>query len=329
MSVNKLRELYNSFKAVSVNKASFTSKGFTLMELLIVIIILGFLIGMIAPRLASIIDDTVVDTVCDTNNKGARQYVKLYFDKTGKLPNNVISLVNETTAGNYVLPSVEDGDPDNGAETFAETFDKRNDLRVHILNQDEADALRGLGISHVRILNDRSNGNTVLATARPFQKIEVQEGTPVTMIGMGAAAAATANLLDSATVADWDGTTVVDYPVGNPYWVGRIILGLGVHSTLVTAGYVQNSALCPGGIQNEANVAYNNYNLVVPRLGATVARCTANMLNAEFTIVDAENTTGGALETFLFEEQPNWAFDAVCPEGHMWPDNDNETWVVQ
>ncbi len=41
-------------------------QGFTLLEILVVLTIMGFLIAMVAPRLAGI-SSSAVDTVCDSN----------------------------------------------------------------------------------------------------------------------------------------------------------------------------------------------------------------------------------------------------------------------
>ncbi len=49
-------------KNININN----QKGFTLLEILVVLTIMGFLIAMVAPRLAGISGDAV-DTVCDTN----------------------------------------------------------------------------------------------------------------------------------------------------------------------------------------------------------------------------------------------------------------------
>ena len=49
-------------------------KGFTLLEMLVVIMIMGFLLAMIAPRFAGIFGDSE-DTICDSNIKITRQFL--------------------------------------------------------------------------------------------------------------------------------------------------------------------------------------------------------------------------------------------------------------
>ncbi len=310
--------------------------GFTLMELLVVIVILGFLIAMIAPRLASIIDDKVIDAVCDTNNKGARQYIAIHHQQTGKLPNEVINLVNQTGAGAYAILGTSDNDPQNGAEPFAVELQERNALQLHVINAAEAAELRKLGIANVRNFNyvTESKDATLYplagtvknpeSAARTLERVNVAANLGVAMVGIGAANA-TAELADPTAVG----------AIGNPYWLGRIAFGLGEHSTLVTGGYVQNAALCPAGIQAADNVAYNNYAMIVPRLEATVARAATALAAREFTITEATADNhavakaNGKVETFRFESQKDWDFDATCPEGHKWPDSDFDFWVVQ
>ncbi|MCK4621845.1 MAG: prepilin-type N-terminal cleavage/methylation domain-containing protein [Desulfuromonadales bacterium] len=288
-------------------------KGFTLMELLIVIVILGFLIGMIAPRLSSIIDDTVIDNICDSNNKGMRQYTNMFLQKKSRLPNNMINLVNDVS-GTYTLPVKSNGDPTDGAETFAADFFERNLPTIYTLNTAEAKEIKdNFGISVVRYLNDAVGSSGV--TGQPYAKADVEDGLEVAMVG---------DITTAATT--WTGTAV--YPVGNPFWAGRIILGLGKHSELVTEGYIAAAALCPGGIQNADNVVFNSYCLILPRLQGTVDKAGFAADGAVVTFRDADAPATSAERTsFTYAAQEAWEFEFTCPEGHKWPDNDNDNWV--
>ena len=319
-------------------------KGFTLMELLVVVVILGFLIGMVAPRLGSVIDDTVIDNICDTNNKGARYFTKLYYDQHAALPNHMVSLVNRTGASSFDIPLTEAADSQDLPETLAAEFVERNTPVLHILNQAEAEELRSMGITQIRYLNDRDGSSHATdtpaqaaqslptdGTARPFAKATVADGTAVAMVGMGSEGtngqAIGAAAADS--ISGWTDASTGNYPAGNPNWVGRIILGLGKHSSLVTEGYVQAAALCPGGIQNADNVTFNSYCIIVPRLQATVDRMNqTDVAGATFTFVNADDETNGETMDVTIEAQAAWQFDATCPEGHKWPDNDNDFWVI-
>ncbi len=290
--------------------------GFTLMELLIVIVILGFLIGMIAPRLSSIIGDTVIDNVCDSNNKGMRNYVNLFLQQKSRLPAEMINLV-DFSSGAYVIPETSDDDPTNGAEPFASDFAFRNDPTLYLLNTAEVDEIKSkFGFATVRQL--------VGAGGQPYEKATLADTMGVAMVG----AAETDTAL---AITGWIDADAGGYPVGNPFWLGRIILGIGKHSELVTAGFIQAAALCPGGIQNADNVSYNNYCLILPRLEATLDRignaAAGDLTGVELTFVDAADTTDGERVTFTMEAQDAWQFDFTCPEGHKWPDNDNDNWV--
>lgn len=294
--------------------------GFTLMELLVVLVIMGFLLGMVVPRLGSVAD-SAVDTVCDSNNKGVRYFTKLFLDEKGRLPSSLTSLVVynanatswETDYDGTELMS--DGDPSNEAEYFAEDFVIRNGITMHQLTSDEATELRKLGIASVLYLQGEN---------RAMEKVTVATDVRVAMAGT------------IATSFDAN-----NFPAGNPFWYGRILLGLGNESELVTGGYVQAAALCPGGLQQKDNVTYNNYVIVLPRLEATVEALGTWVEDATFTAQGAEgaataigSTSGLTVDStleereFTIEAQEKWEFDFSCPEGHKWPDNDNDSWIV-
>lgn len=65
-----------------------SQKGFTLLEILVVLTIMGFLIAMVAPRLAGI-SGSAVDTVCDTNQNRMVTYMSSFFEKTNRYPNKL------------------------------------------------------------------------------------------------------------------------------------------------------------------------------------------------------------------------------------------------
>jgi prepilin-type N-terminal cleavage/methylation domain-containing protein len=307
-------------------------QGFTLMELLIVIIILGFLLGMIMPRLSSIVSGDAIDNVCDTNNKGMRQYTNMMLQRSGHLPNGMTNLVNcnaSNITGTNAPLTIEDKDTSNGAEDLAAEFFERNAVGLVTLSEDEADQVKKeLGISYVYNLNSDS------ANYDPMQKMTIQEGAPVAMVGIGNYRNpdnATEELPLTSNITSWGDTTTV-YPKGNPYWAGRIVLGIGNKCELVTEGYIQAAALCPGGIQNADNVSFNNYCLILPRLEATADERQGDFgvtydeddEPVEYTFEDTKDS--GATEVMVWEAQEAWQFDFTCPEGHKWPDNDNDDW---
>nr|WP_320115829.1 prepilin-type N-terminal cleavage/methylation domain-containing protein [uncultured Desulfuromonas sp.] len=328
--------------------------GFTLLEILVVLTIMGFLIAMVAPRLAGI-SGGAVDTVCDSNQSRMIQMTAAYIEKAGRLPNKLTNLVVEdgSTAGsNYAIPSVEDEDPDNGQETLALEFSDRVAPVIHYLTEDEADELKDLGIKRVFNLNSYDN-SPVSETNQgaPMREIAVAANVGVMMSGVGAAG----NDADFAAATD----DIIGY--GEADFLGRIVFGFGPENSVITSGLVSNAAHCPGGIQNADNITYNDYNLIVPRLSATVDRnadgtthifgdaattpngyqfvaygytedfsttgsvgSTVDGATGEHTAID----DGLKARTVSFKGQELWQYATMCPEGHMFPADDSDFWAI-
>ena len=326
--------------------------GFTLLEILVVLTIMGFLIAMVAPRLAGI-STGAVDTVCDSNQSRTIQMVAAYFEKTGKFPNKLTNIVNEVATGDYELPDTSDGNPDNGAEALAEEFVERVKPVLHLLSVAEVKELNDLGIT--RVFNLNSDG--VLAPmAEVVLDPKATAGTyAVMMSGIGA----------NATVGTFVAADGLD-KFGEAHFLGRIVMGLGPENGLITSGLVSNAAHCPGGIQNADNVTYNDYNIVLPRLAATVAQVETDGLiddavdelyidGTQFVAFSyGEDFDGGAVTATLapttglltavqvngadsnevtarlmnFEAQEPYMYATMCPEGHMFPADDNDFWAV-
>lgn len=299
-------------------------QGFTLLEILVVLTIMGFLIAMVAPRLAGISGDAV-DTVCDSNQNRMVTYMGAYYEKMSRFPNNLTNIVEETAANAYQIPAVSDDDPDNGAETLASEFMSRNHFRVHYLSADEAAELRKMGIVNVFNLNDYSAYNeggtafkadydgtdldindialqATVTKAAKMKKTPIKGGPAVTdsmavaMIGCGASTDTSAFSAAAFNVhTDERGW-------GEPDFFGRIVFGMGPECSLVKDGVVSNAAHCPGGIQNADNATYNDYNLILPRLEATAKRMVVANLTG-VTDNDA-NTDGIQCLAVAYDEDP-------------------------
>ncbi|MBU1195052.1 MAG: prepilin-type N-terminal cleavage/methylation domain-containing protein [Proteobacteria bacterium] len=356
-------------KQLQKKKIKKNNRGFTLLEILVVLTIMGFLIAMVAPRLAGI-SGGAVDTVCDSNQSRTTSMMAGYFENTNRFPDKVTNLVEETAANTYQIPAVSDDNPDNGPETLASEFMSRNHFRIHYLSTDEAAELKNMGIVNVFNINaydgynddgtafkegyadaaiDTDINNVPLAAtvtkAPKMEKITIPTDTAATpfavaMVGMG-------NSDSTGAAAGW---VVHDDEKnwGEPDWFGRIVVGLGPENGLVTSGIVANAAHCPGGIQNADNVTYNDYNLVLPRLEATGARfatdaaeiVTAGLASFELEVVayDDEPVDGYVIadnvdnlkyrEFDISEGQERWQFATQCPEGHMFPADDEEFWGI-
>ncbi|MBT9150589.1 MAG: hypothetical protein DDT40_00761 [candidate division WS2 bacterium] len=150
------------------------------------------------------------------------------------------------------------------------------------------------------------------------------------MIGSGAA---------DATVAIPAGAIALNATFGEPDQMYRIVLGAGQDSQLRTDGLVSAAGLCPGGIPNEDYISYNNYNVIVPRLAATVARLLATgtatgpaaRAPIEVTMAGYDedgNTTNQIRKVAINVPQEYWQFATQCPEGHKYPASASDTWRV-
>jgi len=313
--------------------------GFTLLEIVIVLTIIGFLLAMIAPRLGSI-GESSVETIDESNIKSMRGYVMLYQQQKNRLPNKPVTIVNSKPGGTYQRPLVDDGEAENGPETIGSKFDERCRLRLHILNKEEADEIKQMGIRKMAVLNDHvgstnedhkkdgedselvpqsfANGDD----GRPFNLVDVEEGVGVLMVGAGA------DRKDAKIKAD----VSEDEEMGNPDWLYRIVLGIGQDSALVSEGMVQNEGLSPRGMQNKDYNTFNNYSLVMPRLKATVDRIAGGEPK-EFTVADSrfDKDDEKAVQRLINtgEDQKLWQVDVTSPLGYKWPRDEAEKWRIQ
>lgn len=330
------------------------SEGFTLLEILVVLTIMGFLIAMVAPRLAGI-SSSAVDIVCDSNQNRQIQMIAAYLERVNKFPNKMTNLVVENGTS-YAIPTIVDGNPDNGKEVLAEEFVQRVQPVIHILSEDEAEELADMGIKTVFNLN-AYDGSTIIEADQgtPMAQVNVEAGVGVMMSGIGysTSAANSAFLTGTPTGATGTATTdLVNY--GEAEFLGRIVLGFGPENGIITSGLVTNAAHCPGGLQDDENVVYNDYNLIVPRLAATVDRdntpadratsvediqYVAYGYTEDFTganVGSTINTTGEhssisaglKARTFNYTAQAMHAYATMCPEGHMYPGDDVDFWAV-
>jgi len=356
-----------------LRKKAAAESGFSLLEILVVLTIMGFLIAMVAPRLAGI-SGGAVDTVCDTNQNRMTTMMSGFFEKTNRFPTKLTNLVEETAANTYQVPAVSDDNTGNGPETLASEFMSRNHFRIHYLNDDEVAELRNMGIVNVLNLNaydayvedgsaikpgyDRTAATgpndvdleATVTKAPKMDAVDVPTDTTtvpfaVAMVGIGHDGTA------------WD-LEAGERNWGEPDWFGRLILGFGPENSIVTSGIVANAAHCPGGIQNADNVTYNDYNLVLPRLEATAARfdtdgdgdvdatdaaalgfgATAELTALRAVAYDDEPAAGYVIATNLdnlkyrtFDisaAQEKWQYATQCPEGHMFPADDEEFWGI-
>ncbi len=265
------------------------SEGFTLLEILVVLTIMGFLIAMVAPKLAGI-SNSAVDTVCDSNQGRMIQMVSAYVERTGKFPNKLTNLVVQDGVdpvnATYYTPSASDDDPDNGQETLSSEFNDRVAPTLHILDQAELEELADMGIKRLFNLNSYDNFTTdgtnhgpdgtipVAAEAAPMLEINLTAETVAGTLDYADALGVMMSGVGAASAADFvAGADILGY--GESDFLGRIVFGFGPENSIITSGLVTNAAHCPGGLQNSDNITYNDYNLIVPRLSATADRVGA------------------------------------------------------
>lgn len=326
-------------------KAVGNAQGFTLLEILVVLTIMGFLIAMVAPRLATVGGDAV-DTVCDTNQNRTITYLATYLQQKNRLPSGLTNLISkeasDAAADDTHVATVSDGDSSNGKGVLCNEFGRRNNLKKHVLNSDEAGELQGLGIDKVYNLNDPEDAHS----GAPFmQEADIAAGLVVAMVGMGADSTS-ATIQRTATI-DIEGTpaAIFEHGMGEPDKLGRIVFGLGPESDLVKDGIVSNAAHCPGGLQNDDNCTYNDYNIVVPRLASSVKRLFGNLFgttakletkavaymdgdldtSSNFTIDSTDNKL--MTRSVTLPAQEIWEYATQCPEGHVYPES-HDHWAI-
>jgi len=351
-----IKKVEKKFKKVN------SQKGFTLLEILVVLTIMGFLIAMVAPRLAGI-SGSAVDTVCDTNQNRMVTYMSSFYEQTNRFPSKLTNLViTDQAAGpldataTYQIPAVSNQDPDDGAEVLSNELYSRNHFHIHYLDADEAAELKNMGIVGLFNLNDYSGMDAAdltlydndvnlvaVANERPTMEPVTPQDPTVVRVGVGMVGCGK----DVANA--WVATNATERGWGEPANFGRIVLGMGTECGLITSGVISNAAHCPGGIQNADNVTYNDYILLLPRLEATSARMTGaapitaaglipGAANLGCIAYDDEPTAGydyvGNTDNYrarnfdITEAQEGWQFATMCPEGHMYPADDEEFWGV-
>ncbi|GEM_PF-1326075 len=284
------------------------TRGFTTLELLIILVIIGFFVAMIAPRLAGLFDDAT-RKISDSNKKDSMRFSRMWqVDRGNKeIGNNLINLVYYTGddtdgdldggLGNYDIPMLaEQSNDEDGAEWISYRMMRRLKLYRHVLSEEEAQELIDMGLTRVQML-DRDY------TEDPAQNKlhRVQEGMVVLMIGAGredddndafdewvchaeddyddwADDVLDGNVQDDLVGDD----TIPDYRLGGPggapddglgiaypEYLYRIVMGVGEESSLVKDGIVDNAGISPDAISREDHYRLNKYIMVLPRLKAT------------------------------------------------------------
>ena len=317
-----------------------SNSGFTILELIVVVAIMGFLVALVAPRLVGVTESSKEPT-CKTSQQNLSGVVERMIQEQGMLPDKLISLAptkekdgtNSTTvtAGKPLVYTdakdtsatpqaiiennwIYNGDDESKRNFFSKSFAEDNHLYVHKLSQKEVDELKKLGITTLIDYNDGSTKSVV-------------SGTNVLMIGSGSS---------NTTDAAGNLPAATEEKFTNPDLIYRIVLGVGEGNSLIEENMMQSAGTCPTGIQHK-HIDYNNYSIVLPRLKSTVARLAVNdrvSMNANgynsSTTQDATTLTVSGRKFEIEKQQiDSWKLDILCPEGHKWPSSDAVVWVKQ
>ncbi|WP_028575826.1 type II secretion system protein [Desulfonatronovibrio hydrogenovorans] len=276
-------------------------QGFTLLEILVVVAIMGFLVAMVAPRFAGVVSGTI-QVVGDTSKNRGEQMIATFFEQNNRYPSGLVNLVMtdgaDLATARYQIPYADNEDPDDGAEVIRFNHNNNHKFVIHHLNESEARELRRLGINRMYNLNhygevlkdpavsagqtvgrrddadhiDRtSNWANVTVVAegdkRPMMEAVVPaEGVGVAMAVVGAAA-------HDATEFFYVGAVrPPSAPRADSF--GRIVFGLGPETELVTTGMASNAGRTPVATTTE-NYTWDGYYMLMPRLEATSERLMA------------------------------------------------------
>lgn len=278
-----------------------SKSGFTLLEIILVIAIMGFLIAMIAPRLRGV-GSEAQSNVDRTNLQRVSQVLGISVSDNSRLPNRLVSIVS-FDGTNYTIPSI--GDQDNPGGVLNRDFVEDNDLTIHLLNLEEVTALRDMGVTTVLLLE---TSTTTLMEAN------VAVGLGVAMVG-GGGNAASPGAMSAVTPGNFA------FPDG----IYRMIFGVSNDCSLVTDGLIDSAPTSPLSASLD-EYTYGFYNIIFPRLAATVAR------TGDTTAVTAtgDGSAEGQVKTVdLTQGQDEGQFAIMSPEGVPWPiDDENELWAV-
>ncbi|MCL0028290.1 prepilin-type N-terminal cleavage/methylation domain-containing protein [Peptococcaceae bacterium] len=318
-----------------------SNKGFTLLELIVVVAIIGFLVAMVAPRFIGVVD-AAKEPTRDSNVLRLMNAMETYHSKEGLLPTNMRTLAISdgtpygwiATGGEHIwrnVPQLRDSyiadrDPGDGKELLSAATAKTNmALHTHVLNDSEIHDLRRMGITHV--IPYKQVGEGPDRQFVPGDKIELERGKTIQVLMIGSGAAdreaeiATGKIIPGHRFANFS----------EPDLMYRIVLGIGEESTLVTKGYVGSLGQCPGSTQKDLK-SYNAPLVVLPRLDSTIDRLAKGApreIKVQARDEDRDLIPGMTRVVRIDKPQEDWAFGVAAPNGVYWPEGEHKTgWRV-
>lgn len=301
--------------------------GFTLLEMLVTLTVLGFLIAMVAPRLAGT-TSLGLRTVTRTNMTRLVSVITAEYQRTGKYPSGMVNIVSvDSATSEYHKPMLSDQDPDTGPEVLSLKMDDRHRFRLHHLNQAEADELRAMGVLHV--FNYNSPYDRDVMPGSPNME-PVTAGIAVLMTGGGD--------VDNNGSIDTAEIDLTEAGRAHPYELFRMAFGLGVETSLVKNGVIHGPSTCPESGMDPVNYEWKWYSLLLPRLQATAKRLEnddpiAGGNDGLVTVYAVSGNTVSAALSGVYRREvttypaQNPAFFAVMDsEGEVFPTLDMEGW---
>jgi len=307
--------------------------GFTLLEVLVVLAVMGFVIAMVGSRFGGIVRESQA-TVTQQDLTDMVGYVTVNLQNSGKYPAGMVNLVSVDSGGTYHRPMVSDQNPDNGIEVLSYALNSRHRLCVHYLNAAEAAELHSLGA--VYVYNYNSPADRDVTPAAYMDKVVVSE-----------AAAGMAVLMTGGGDSDGDGAIAAgevdtaETGRSHPDEIFRILFGLGPETTLVTNDVVHNAATYPGS-SPPLNYAWNYYSLLLPRLLATQQRLNQDDPLAgtsaaggdvtAYTVAGdadaADLATARTRTVNVYDRQPEAFFTVMDAEGATRPNGETVDWGI-
>jgi prepilin-type N-terminal cleavage/methylation domain-containing protein len=340
--------------------------GFTLIEILVVLVIMGFLVAMVAPKLSGVVD-SAVGTTDDTNQKRLRDIMGVYVKQNNAMPTGLVDMITFTTdftPANVRIPEEDNGDKIT-KEFISATIIDRMKPKVHYLNDLEAKELVDMGIKGVFNLARVTSIALAGGQAEPANIEEemvrhaIVADHPVFMIGVGdsnddgaidAAEFAEGNDVVVAgsvvtegttptSVYDATGTTLAATAMADGTLVrfdegrqlGRIVMGMTNRGDLVQGGMLDEAGVSPKATQRSDYYTWGNYLVILPRLQATMTRLDLDgdgevKLNA--IAIDAESGESVTNKKIVLRT-PNTGypyFIAQKPEDFLTASPEGRTW---